>query len=172
MEKRDAQRLHERERLEEIARLGLLEPGTEALLNDVAAEAAGRLGLPLSLVSIVLDDAQHFAASHGLSGWLARTKGSPVEWSFCAHAVEREEPFVVEDAERHPLVRDNPLVPDIGIRCYAGVPLITHRGHALGTLCVIGTEARTFSVEELDVLHGLAEEVVRRLEARREAPPE
>lgn len=157
--------LRQRERLDEIARLGLLDPSTGPLLEDVAARAATQVGLPISLVSVVMDDAQHFASSHGVGGWLAQTQGTPVEWSFCAVAVESGEPFVVEDAEVHPDVRDNPLVPNDGIRCYAGVPLVSQRGFRLGTLCVIGAERRSFTEDDLDALRELADEAVERLEA-------
>lgn len=156
----------QRERLGEIARLGLLNPDTDTLLKDIAARAAAHFDLPISLVSVVMDEAQHFAASHGVGGWLAKTQGTPIEWSFCANAVASGEPFVVEDAEQHPATRDNPLVPNDGIRCYAGVPLVSSRGFRLGTLCVIGTERRSFTEEELAFLHTLAEETVERLEAR------
>lgn len=155
------------ERLREIAVLGLATPEVDAILKEIAEEAASRLGLPISLVSVVLDEAQFFAASHGLDGWLAQTRGTPVEWSFCANAVRSGEPFVVEDALSHPVVRDNPLVTQDGIRCYAGIPLVSSRGFALGTLCVLGTAQRSFPDEDLDTLRELAERAVRRIESRR-----
>ncbi len=43
------------------------------------------------------------------------------EWAFCVHAVKSKQPFVVEDATKHPLVRENPLVTQDGIRCYLGL---------------------------------------------------
>ncbi len=58
------------DRLREVVELGLLTPETDEILGAVAAEAATRLGLPISLVSIVHDESQFFAASHGLNGWL------------------------------------------------------------------------------------------------------
>lgn len=155
------------ERLREIAELRLTTPEVDAVLADVAREAARRLGLPISLVSIVLDEAQFFAAAHGLDGWLAETRGTPVEWSFCANAVRSGEPFVVENALEHPVVRDNPLVVEDGIRCYAGIPLITSRGHALGTLCVLGVAERTFSEADLDILREQAQRAVQRIEQLR-----
>ncbi|HSU13882.1 GAF domain-containing protein [Longimicrobium sp.] len=159
--------LAEAGRLQEIVDLDLLTPEVDAILQQTAEEAAARLGLPMSMVTVVLDEAQFFAAHHGLTGWMAESRGTPVEWSFCANAVASREPFVVEDATTHPTVRDNPLVANDGIRCYAGIPLVSTRGHALGTLCVIGTEARTFSDADLDVLRGLAHRAVDRIEARR-----
>ena len=155
------------ERLNEIAELDLLSDDVDPILQEATDRAAARLGLPKALVTVVLDQAQFFAAHHGLSGWLAEARGTPVEWSFCAHAVRNGEPFVVEDATSHPLVRENPLVTLDGIRCYAGIPLVTSRGHAVGTLCVIGHEARTFTEQDMADLREIAAETVQAIEARR-----
>ncbi|HEX8271829.1 MAG TPA: GAF domain-containing protein [Longimicrobiaceae bacterium] len=160
--------LRDEARLQEIADLDLLSPDVDPVLQDLAAEAATRLGLPVSLVSVVLDEALHVAGFHGPDGlWLAETRGHPVEWSFCATSVRTRAELVVEDAETHPEHRSNPLVTLDGVRCYAGVPLVSSRGHVLGNLCVVGLEQRTFSEEELGVLRGLAAEAVRRIERRR-----
>ena len=154
-------------RLAEIAALGLTAPEVDAILQQTVEEAAVALHLPTALVSVVMGEAQYFAAEHGLTGWMAEAHGTPVEWSFCANAVQSGEPFVVEDATVHPLVKDNPLVRLENLRCYAGIPLITANGHTLGTLCVIGYEARSFTEAELDVLRGLAKKAIERIEARR-----
>jgi GAF domain-containing protein len=155
------------ERLAEIAALGLTSAEVDGVLQETVEEAAAALRLPIGLVTIVLDEAQFFAAHHGLTGWMAQSRGTPVEWSFCANAVRSGEPFVVEDAKTHPLVKHMPIVPLDNVRCYAGIPLVTSTGHRLGTLCVIGHEPRTFTEEELDVLRGLAKKAVDRIEARR-----
>jgi len=157
-------------RLAEIAALGLTAPEVDAILQQTVEEAAAKLDLPTALVSIVMGEAQYFAAEHGLTGWMAEAHGTPVEWSFCANAVQSGEPFVVEDATTHPLVKDNPLVRFEDLRCYAGIPLTTANGHTLGTLCVIGHERRSFSEAELDVLRGLAKTAIARIEARRKDP--
>lgn len=157
----------DRARLREISELDLGSSEVDSILDGISRRAAEALDLPISLVSVVLDQAQYFAAQHGLSGWLKKARGTPVEWAFCANAVRSREPFVVEDATRHPAVSDNPLVTVEGIRCYAGIPLISSRGYALGTLCVIGTETREFSEADLQILRDLAEEAVERIESRR-----
>jgi GAF domain-containing protein len=159
--------IRDRHRLTEIAELDLFSSEVREILDEVVTEASRRLALPISLVSVVLDEAQHFAASTGLTGWLRETQGSPVEWSFCANAVRSGEPFVVEDATTHPLTKDNPLVYNDAICCYAGIPLVTSRDHIIGTLCVIGDAERSFSPEDLDQLQELATEAIRRIEARR-----
>lgn len=159
--------IQDRDRLREIADLELTSREVDAMLQAAAEDAARALDLPIGLVSVVLDEAQYFAGAHGLDGWLAMARGTPLEWSFCANAVRSGEPFVVENAETHPAVRENPLVTHDGIRSYAGVPLVTSRGHALGTLCVLGTRNRVFAPAELATLRALADAVIQRIEQRR-----
>jgi GAF domain-containing protein len=160
--------LYDEARLREIIDLDLLAPDVDPLLADVATEAAERLGLPVSLISVVLDEALHVAGFHGPEGlWLDETRGHPVEWSFCATSVRTRDAFVVENAEVHPEHQTNPLVTQDGVRCYAGVPMISSRGYVLGNLCVVGLEQRPFSEADVAVLRDLAAEAVRRIEQRR-----
>jgi GAF domain-containing protein len=160
--------LFDEQRLQEIHDLDLLSSDVDPILQEVAAEAASRLELPVSLISVVLDEALHVAGMHGPDGlWLGDTRGHPVEWSFCATSVRTRDAFVVENAETHPDHRDNPLVTQDGVRCYAGVPLISSRGFVLGNLCVVGLEQRSFSDGDVAVLRELADQAVRRIEARR-----
>jgi GAF domain-containing protein len=154
-------------RLAEIAALGLTAEEVDEVLQATVNEAAARLALPTAMVSIVMDEAQWFAAHTGLPPWMAEARGTPIEWSFCANAVRSGEPFVVEDSTTHPLVKDIPLVPLDNIRCYAGIPLVTSTGQTLGTLCVIGTEPRSFSEADVETLRGLGKQAVERIEARR-----
>ena len=156
------------ERLNEIADLDLTSQEVDEILTSITDEAAETLGLPISLVSIVLDEAQYFLAAHGLKGWLAETRGTSVDWAFCKLAVQKKDVFVVEDALNHPAVEHNPLVTDHGIRCYLGVPLITQNGNALGTLCVIGTEPRSFTAKEHDLLREFASRAIEHIERRAE----
>ena len=80
--------LYDEARLQEIADLDLLSPEVDSILKDLAGKAAARLGLPVSLISVVLDEALHVAAFHGPEGlWLEETRGHQVEWSFCATSV-------------------------------------------------------------------------------------
>ncbi len=154
------------DRLQEIADLDLFSPDVRVLLDDLTAQASEQLDLPLGMTNIVLDEAQFIASSHGVGGWMSEAQGTPVEWAFCRFAVRDRDAFVVEDAHTHALVKDNPLVHVDGLRCYAGIPLITSRGHAIGSFCVAGTEARHFSEEDMAVLRGFAAEAMHRIEAR------
>ena len=162
--------IHDEARLAEIAELGLLDGRADPILDDVARRAAERLGVPVSLVSVVLDEALHVAAAHGITGlWLDETRGHPLEWSFCATSVRTRDAFVVEDAAVHPVHATNPLVTQDGVRCYAGMPLVSSRGFVLGNLCVVGMAARTFDAAEMEALRELAAEAVRRIEEKRAA---
>jgi GAF domain-containing protein len=163
----DAQTLDDTARLQEIADLRLNDSDIDGILSDITAEAAAHFGLPVALLSVVLDQAQYFLGSHGLDGWMATTRGTPVEWSFCRHVVRNREPFVVDDAQNHPLMQDSPLVRIEGVRCYAGVPLITSSGHAVGSFCVQGPDARSFSEDDLAQLQRYAKRVITRIEQRR-----
>ena len=160
--------VHDVARLQEIAELGLLSPEIDPILQDIATRAAARLAMPVSLVSVVLDEALHVAGAHGIDGlWLGDTRGHPVEWSFCATSVRTRDAFIVENAPQHPEHGTNPLVTQDGVRCYAGVPLISSRGFVLGNLCVVGLEERSFSADEIQALRDLGVEAVRRIEERR-----
>jgi GAF domain-containing protein len=155
------------ERLREIEALDLLDPAADAVLEDAARRAAAWLGVPRAEVSVLLDEAHFVAALHGAEGWLASARAMPSEWSICRYAASAGATLVVEDTARDPRTRDNPVVYLDGIGCYAGVPLTTAGGHVLGTLCVAGTHARTFSADDVAMLRALAREVMARLEARR-----
>lgn len=153
-------------RIKEIARLKLHEEQADEILNEYAKKAAEEFDLPIGLVSIVMDGAQTFAASHGVGGWILGANGTPVEWSFCANSVKSGNPFVVEDADTHEVVKDNPLVTIDNIKCYAGVPMTTKNDQIIGNFCVIGVESRSFTEEEIKRLKEYASQTVERLEAR------
>jgi GAF domain-containing protein len=135
----------------------------DTAVNDIARMAADLCGTPVALVSMIDGDKQWFKARVGL----AATE-TPREWAFCAHAIQApDQVFVVEDASLDPRFADNPLVTgDPHIRFYAGAPLVTSSGHALGTVCVIDTRPRKLDPERMASLRFLAQQVVNRLEEK------
>jgi hypothetical protein len=86
----DAQTLDSTARLQEIADLGLNDSDIDDILSEITAEAAAHFGLPVALVSIVLDQAQYFHGSHGLDGWMATARGAV--WSDSTSNVSRLDP--------------------------------------------------------------------------------
>ena len=74
----------------------------------------------------------------------------------------------IRDPHLNPLFKDFPAVTaDLGVRFYAGAPLVTPQGMPLGTICTIDTEPRTLTEQQRDGLRVLAKEVVSHLELRR-----
>lgn len=151
-------------RLRAVSRYDLGNPILRGRLDAITAQTTARLGLPISLVSVVLDSAQLLVGSTGLDGWLLASGGTPLEWSFCAHAVASGRPYVVEDTILDDTQRTNPLVTIDGIRSYAGVPLVTREGLHLGAHCAIGVQARRFTRGDLAALQHAAGEVIAVLE--------
>ncbi len=158
------------ERLRVLAGIDVDGPRLRADLDAITARTADRLGLPISLVTLVLDSVQLIAGAHGVDGWVAAAGGIPVEWSFCAHAVATGRPYVVTDAAADPVHAGNPLVAIDGIASYAGVPVIVD-GQVLGAHCVIGAATHTFTDIDLADLHAATAEVAAALQQHRLPTP-
>lgn len=156
----------EAERLEALRRLNLIGSEPEAILDCMVRMVSDVLQTPIALVSLVDDHQQWFKARVGLAA-----TGTPREQAFCAHAIRRpQEVLMVPDALEDARFRDNPLVVgEPGIRFYAGAPLVTSDGHALGTLCVIDRQPRTLDATGQRLLQQLAREAAQILERPRRA---
>lgn len=138
----------------------LFDPG----LSNLISLAANIFSVPIVLVSLVEAERQLFAASVGVP--FCET---PRDISFCAHTILKKKIMVVPDALKDARFKNNPLVVGVPyIRFYAGIPLITPSGHAIGTLCIIDLKPRTtFTKRDEHNLHDLASLVMDKLEMRR-----
>jgi PAS domain S-box-containing protein len=157
---------NEAERLAALRRYDVLDTPPEPAYDDLALLAARLCGAHISLVTFVDEDRQWFKATYGM-----RVRSTPRAHSFCARAIVAPEPklMVVPDAAADPRFRSNPLVTgEPHIRFYAGAPLVTPDGHALGTLCVIDKSPREGATDEVaESLAALARQDVAQLELRR-----
>ena len=147
-------------RLAELRRVRLLDTPAADPYDRLARLAAKLLNTPVALVTLVDEDRQFFKSCVGLDEPWRSARQTPLSHSFCQHALETDEPLVIEDARSHPLVRDNPAIRDLGVVAYAGVPLVTPRGHALGTLCVIDHRPRAWTRDQIETLVDLAASVM------------
>ncbi|MBN3217673.1 sensor domain-containing phosphodiesterase [Pectobacterium polaris] len=138
----------------------LFDPG----LSNLISLAANIFSVPIVLVSLVEAERQLFAASVGVP--FCET---PRDISFCAHTILKKKIMVVPDALKDARFKSNPLVVGVPyIRFYAGIPLITPSGHAIGTLCIIDLKPRTtFTKRDEHNLQDLASLVMDKLEMRR-----
>jgi formate hydrogenlyase transcriptional activator len=123
------------------------------------------LHVPVALVSLVDSDRHFFKSQCGLSEPLASSRQNPLTHSFCKHAVGSREPLVVADARGDPLL--GPSSDATNVVAYAGIPLITSEGHALGTFCVVDWQTHNWTSEEIGILQVLATSALSEIELRR-----
>ncbi len=156
---------NEAARLEALRRYDILDTPPETAFDDITRLAAHVCGTPIALVSLIDADRQWFKSNVGLDA--AET---PRDISFCAHAILGSDPLVIPDAREDRRMATSPLVVSgPQIRFYAGIPLITPDGLALGTLCVMDRVPRALGPEQIEALRALGRQVVGQLELRRGA---
>ena len=142
---------NEDERQGVLNALDLVHSPTEERFNRITRTAKRLLNVPIALISLVTEDKQWFKSCDGLT-----TSETPREISFCAHAINQDDLFVVSNAARDPDFSDNPLVTgEPHIRFYAGQPL-TIDGQRIGTLCIIDQRPRHLKPKDYDSLKSLA----------------
>ncbi len=154
---------NEQERLAALRALDILDSEPEPSFDRIVNMAARLMNAPIALVSLVDRDRQWFKAKCGLDA-----SETIREFSFCAHAMLRDEPMVITDATKDVRFYANPLVTgEMSIRFYVGAPLRSSEGLGLGSLCVIDTVPRPRPTrEELENLVDLAHLVSQHMELR------
>lgn len=154
------------DRLAALRATALLDSPPEEAFDRLTRLASKMLGVPVALVSLVDEDRQFFKSCIGLrEPWQSR-RGTPMTHSFCQHAVESEEPLIIEDARDHPLVRTNMAITDLDVIAYAGFPLITAAGEALGTFCAIDSKPRRWTDDEVAFVREMAASAMTEIELR------
>jgi diguanylate cyclase (GGDEF)-like protein len=154
----------EAERVQALRALNVLDTPPEAGFDSLTELAAQLLQVPIALISLVDEHRAWFKSQVGLAAPEASRSVS-----FCAHAVNGQDVFVVEDASLDPRFADNPLVTGPSrLRFYAGAPLVLRSGEVIGTLCVIDRTPRRLGATEQSLLRVLAQRVVVELELRRQ----
>jgi diguanylate cyclase (GGDEF)-like protein len=150
-------------RIEELLDLNILDSLPEQAYDDITYLASRICDTPIALVSLVDSERQWFKSRVGLDA----TQTSR-DVAFCAHAIlEPSELFVVRDATVDLRFANNPLVvEEPAVRFYAGAPLVSSAGNALGTLCVIDNHPRELTEVQTRSLQALARQVMAQLELR------
>lgn len=152
---------NEAERLEAVK--NILEAIPDGYFVNLANIMARTFNTPIALVSFVDKDEVVFAGNYGMETTKKVSRGL----SLCSLAILDEEPTIFEDALKEPCLLANPLVTgNFGLRFYAGAPIITTDGYAIGTACIVDKEPRTFSKNDIALLEYFAKVAMQEVEIR------
>lgn len=151
------------DRLAALRRYDILDTPPEESFDRLTELAADVFRVEVAFVAFLTSDRQWFKSIVGLN----REESSLAD-SFCTHTIEREDLFVVEDALEDDRLADSPFVTDGGLRFYAGAPIMTPDGYAVGTFSIMNPDPKTLTESERRRLQTLAQLAGDELERRRE----
>jgi len=155
---------NEAARLETLRQYQVLDTDSEDVFDDLTRLAAYVCDTPTALISLIDVNRQWFKARVGI-----QARETPRDISFCGHAIMHRGCFIIEDASVDERFVDNPLViNEPFVRFYAGMPLLSPEGFAIGTLCVMDRKPRHLDAKQFKALEMLSNQVMSQLELRRE----
>ncbi|MEK9940611.1 MAG: GAF domain-containing protein, partial [Methylotenera sp.] len=155
---------NEQHRLKELQSYCILDTPSETEFDSITQLIAEICDVPIATVTLIDKNREWFKSVQGL-----KERQNDRKIAFCAQAILSRDLFIIEDTHQDPRFRDNPMV--VGpphIRFYAGAPLISPGGHALGTLAIKDFQPRTLTALQLQALKTLANQVMVQLETRRQ----
>ncbi len=153
----------ETRRLESLHAYAILDTPAEPCFDDLTELAARICEAPIALISLIDEKRQWFKSRVGLDK-AEMTRDT----AFCAHALLQKELLIVSDTTQDMRFANNPLVvAEPGIRFYAGAPLLTPEGYALGTLCILDRVPRELKADHQLAMQVLSRHVMAQFELRR-----
>jgi GAF domain-containing protein len=154
---------NEEGRIAALQKYAILDSEPEQGFDDLTMLASHICRTPIALISLIDESRQWFKSRVGVA-----VSETPRDLAFCATAILSSEVMIVPDTLKDERFRNHPMVvSEPNIRFYAGAPLITEEGFALGTLCVVDRKPREFSPEQKEALKALSRLVLAQLEFRR-----
>ncbi len=149
-------------RITDLHSLQILDTPSDKDYDDLVELAAVICGCPISLISLIDNDRQWFKAKKGIE-----ENQTSRDISFCSHAIQQDDVFVVENTINDDRFMYNPFVTgEIHIRFYAGAPIYSPDGNKMGTLCVIDKRPKTLLPKQMDALKRLSHQASKLLELR------
>jgi PAS domain S-box-containing protein len=159
----DAHLFDERQRLVALRRYAVLDTAAEPIFDNLTALAAHVCGTPIAILSFIDENRVWFKSRVGVTA--AETARAT---SFSTHAITESDLFVLPDATKDERFARSPsVIGPPGIRFYAGAPVMTAAGEAIGTLSVMDRVPRTLSASQQRDLRVLSRQVMAQLELRR-----
>jgi diguanylate cyclase (GGDEF)-like protein len=144
---------NELQRLVTLRALNVLDSKAEERFDRITRLTQRIFNLPTCVITLVDAERQWFKSRQGLA-----VSETSRDISFCGHAINQNGVFIIEDTLKDPRFSDNPLVIQAPfIRFYAGYPLTINNEYRVGTLCLIGTQPRSFRGEEIETLTDLGQ---------------
>jgi len=153
---RRQEQLLDADRLRAVRATGLLDSAVAQSWDQLTGLAARLLKAPMAFMTLVDDKRSFWLSCVGVDAVGPGEHQNPVEESFCQYVIADRAPFIVNDAAGHPRTRDNPSVSLLGVRAWAGYPVLDAAGRVLGSFCVMDTVPRTWTHEDVEVLGVLA----------------
>lgn len=152
----------DQERVRALVDLGLLDGQPRPVFDHLVRLLSRTFAVPTAFVSMVDFEQQVFLARHGLD-----FASTPRDIAFCDHTIRQPDAvMVIPDARRDVRFANNPLVTNEPfIRFYAGAPVTLSDGRTLGTVCLVDSEPREFSDDDIGLLRDQARFVAERIEA-------
>ncbi len=143
-------------RLRELQATGLLDAPPDESFDALVRLAARLLDAPVALISLVDAEREFLAAQLGVPEPFASRREWPLTHSLSRYAVANKAPLAVADARADPVLRDSLAIAELGIVAFAAVPLNAASGHAIGAIAVADRRSRSWTEEQLELLHELA----------------
>jgi len=154
------------QRLDALRRTSLLDTPPQESFDRLTHLASKLTGAPVTFVSLVDQNRDFYISSYGFGEPLATVR--QVEGrTFCHYALVAEDSLVLDDVTQIPVYRDVPTVESLGVRAYAGIPLVTEDGQVLGSFCAVDFKPKIWSEWDIDVLTELAHSAMREIELRK-----
>jgi phosphoserine phosphatase RsbU/P len=139
-------------RLDAVRRSELAQTDREPFFDELTKTVAQLLRAPYALISIMEETHSFWKSTYGLP---LSMRSENVSDSFCQYVVECRAELLTDDVRNHPVTRLNPTIESKGVRGWAGCP-VELDGEVLGTLCVIDSEVREWTLDDRNVLRALA----------------
>ncbi|MGH7684628.1 MAG: PAS domain S-box protein, partial [Vulcanimicrobiaceae bacterium] len=150
-------------RLEAVYDYQILDTPSEEVFDAFARLAAELCHAPMAALALIDEDRVWLKSTAGLGDFTEVPRAS----SFNAATLATADLVEVGDAKTEDRFKRNPFVRDLGVRFYAGMPLVTRGGYVIGTLDVMDVKARRLTQVESSTLRTLASAVIEQLDARR-----